>query len=72
MEELVIACFLGARFVVCPFLCEQVELQAISAAARHHMGNDWLKIFNGHTMACTINSLRPGYVTATACTGRLF
>jgi hypothetical protein len=45
----------------------QVELQAISQAARHHMGNDWLKIFHGNTMACTINSLRPGCATNRQC-----
>ncbi len=38
----------------------EVALQAKSAAAVEHMGGEWLSIFQGEALACTISSLRPG------------
>ncbi len=43
----------------------KVEIQAVSRAAVESMGPEWLKIFEGTIMACTISSLQPG------CTYRL-
>lgn len=45
--------------------CVQVQIQAVSKAAAESMGSDWLKIFEGCILACTISSLQPG------CTYRL-
>mmetsp|Transcript_36950 Transcript_36950/g.82146 ORF Transcript_36950/g.82146 Transcript_36950/m.82146 type:complete len:1201 (+) Transcript_36950:117-3719(+) len=45
----------GSRVVV-----YEVQLQAKGRAAVEHMGNDWLRIFEGDAQACTINSLRAG------------
>ena len=38
----------------------EVQLQAKTRPAVEHMGPEWLKIFEGGAMACTINSLRAG------------
>lgn len=43
-----------------PVVIYEVQLQAKSKAAVDHMGSEWLRIFEGSAMACTINSLRPG------------
>ena len=38
----------------------QVQLQGKSHAAVEHMGGDWLRIFEGEALACTMSSLRAG------------
>ena len=50
----------SSRLLCPPALSPQVQLQAKSHAAVDHMGSDWLRLFEGDAMACTISSLRAG------------
>ena len=50
----------SSRHLCPPALPPQVQLQAKSHAAVDHMGSDWLRLFEGDAMACTISSLRAG------------